>query len=68
MFDFFYHNLQAGSPGYTSKGLHEIRIEFIDVKWSFNFRKYFKKFLDFHELITSKNHEIFFRRFSGTLG
>ena len=26
------------------------------------------KFLDFHELITSKNHENFFRRFSGTLG
>ena len=33
-----------------------------------NFRKGLKKFLDFHELITSKNHENFFRRFSETLG
>ena len=42
------------------QGLHEIRIAFIDVKWSSNFRKGLKKFLDFDELITSKNHEIFF--------
>ena len=30
--------------------------------------KVLKSFLDFHELITSKNHENIFRRFSGTLG
>ena len=30
--------------------------------------KILKSFLDFHELITSKNHKNIFRRFSGTLG
>ena len=68
LFAFFYHNLQAGSPGYTSIGLHEIRIAFIDVKWVSNFRKGFKKILDFHESITSKNRENVFRRLFGTLG
>ena len=29
--------------------------------------KVLKRFLDFNELITSKNQEDFFRRFSGTL-
>ena len=67
MFAFYYQNLQSGYPGYRSKEFHEIRMPFIDVKWSSNFRKGFKKFLDFHELVTSKNHEDFFRRLSGTL-
>ena len=52
MFAFFYHNLQARSAGYTSKGLYEIRIAFIDVKWSSNFRKGLKKVLDFNGVPT----------------
>ena len=35
MFAFFYRNLQVGFLRYNSKGLYEIRIAFVNVKWRF---------------------------------